>query len=232
MAEHDLLSTREKEVAELLLQGKSNKQIALTLAISERTVEFHLKNVYIKLGVRSRGEAILKLGKSTGVISSDELRESAVAHMDESAENGGMPNDRRIPMRKILTIIGGILLGAALLLVALVLVLGPAKGVTFQSIATAHVPLNPVSASLTMDSSWEAIRQKMQASTLSGARFSWMARLPGYAPDGVNAPAQVFHEEDWIDFANHRFRVIVRPCGQALRKLSMSVMGRQSLKLI
>ena len=89
MAEQALLSPREKEVAELLLQGKSNKQIALVLAISERTVELPVKNIYIKLGVRSRGETILKLGKSTGVISGDNLRKSAVARMEKSAENGG-----------------------------------------------------------------------------------------------------------------------------------------------
>jgi len=39
------LSRREEEVVDLLLQGKSNKQIALALHISERTVEFHLKNI-------------------------------------------------------------------------------------------------------------------------------------------------------------------------------------------
>jgi hypothetical protein len=38
------------------------------LGISVSTVEFHLKNVYAKLEVRSRAETILKLGKSTGVI--------------------------------------------------------------------------------------------------------------------------------------------------------------------
>ncbi len=59
-------SKREIEVAELLLQGKSNKQIALLLGISEHTVEFHLKNIYEKLGVSSRTEAILILGKTSG----------------------------------------------------------------------------------------------------------------------------------------------------------------------
>lgn len=37
-----VLSRREKDVVDLLLQGKSNKQIALALGVSERTVEFHL----------------------------------------------------------------------------------------------------------------------------------------------------------------------------------------------
>ena len=41
-------SEREKEVVELLLQAKSNKQIALALGISVSTVEYHLKNVYRK----------------------------------------------------------------------------------------------------------------------------------------------------------------------------------------
>jgi DNA-binding CsgD family transcriptional regulator len=72
------LSKRENEVVELLLQGKSNKQIAATLGISASTVEFHLKNVYAKLELHSRTEVILKLGKSTGVIDR-EPQESIVA---------------------------------------------------------------------------------------------------------------------------------------------------------
>lgn len=68
------LSKREKEVVDLLLQGKSNKQIALALGIAKSTVEFHLRNVYTKLQVSSRTEAILKLGKSTGIIA-ENLRE-------------------------------------------------------------------------------------------------------------------------------------------------------------
>jgi len=80
------LSRREQEVVELLLQGKSNKQIASALGISEHTVEFHLKNIYSKLQVSSRSEAILKLGKSRGVFGG-KLGESAVEGMAESVHN-------------------------------------------------------------------------------------------------------------------------------------------------
>lgn len=59
------LTPREAEVAAQVLAGKSNKAIAYALHITESTVEFHLKNIYAKLGVGSRTELILKLGKST-----------------------------------------------------------------------------------------------------------------------------------------------------------------------
>ena len=51
MVQVNQLSEREKEVVKLLLQGKSNKLIALSLGISASTVEFHLKNVYAKFQV-------------------------------------------------------------------------------------------------------------------------------------------------------------------------------------
>ena len=60
----DVLSEREKEAAELLLQGKSNKQIAQALGISTRTAEFHISNIYAKLGVSSRAEAIVMLSET------------------------------------------------------------------------------------------------------------------------------------------------------------------------
>lgn len=80
-------SKREEEVVKLLLQGKSNKQIALTLGISDRTVEFHLKNIYMKLQVSSRTEAILKLGKSTGSMFAGVLGKSAVEGDSENVNN-------------------------------------------------------------------------------------------------------------------------------------------------
>jgi DNA-binding NarL/FixJ family response regulator len=50
----------EKEVAVLveLSHGHTNKQIALKLWLSEQTVKFHLRNIYRKLGIKSRTEAL------------------------------------------------------------------------------------------------------------------------------------------------------------------------------
>ena len=50
------LTEREAAVAELVAAGRSNKQVAAALFLSEKTVERHLTRVYGKLGVRSRTE--------------------------------------------------------------------------------------------------------------------------------------------------------------------------------
>ncbi len=52
------LSAREIEVLELLAEGFATKQIADKLEISYRTVAFHLKNIYAKLGVQSQSGAV------------------------------------------------------------------------------------------------------------------------------------------------------------------------------
>ncbi len=48
------LTPRELEILQLVLVGKTNKAIAREIYISEKTVEFHLDNIYTKLGVRTR----------------------------------------------------------------------------------------------------------------------------------------------------------------------------------
>lgn len=84
MNQENLLSRREKEVARLLVQGKSNKQIALELNISESTVEFHLKNIYSKLGVDSRVEANRKLWENPGILGESTVDEAGKMDMIES----------------------------------------------------------------------------------------------------------------------------------------------------
>ncbi|MFL5734284.1 MAG: tetratricopeptide repeat protein [Chloroflexia bacterium] len=50
------LTRREREVAALITQGKTNRQIAADLVVTERTVEGHINNIFSKLGFRSRAQ--------------------------------------------------------------------------------------------------------------------------------------------------------------------------------
>lgn len=58
-----ILTTREKEVFELLVSGLTTKEIALSLNISEKTVRNHISNVMQKLGVKGRANAVIELLK-------------------------------------------------------------------------------------------------------------------------------------------------------------------------
>jgi DNA-binding NarL/FixJ family response regulator len=53
------LTPREREILVLVAQGKSNRDIANTLVISERTARTHVSNVLTKLGLASRTQAAL-----------------------------------------------------------------------------------------------------------------------------------------------------------------------------
>jgi DNA-binding NarL/FixJ family response regulator len=59
-ADHPRLSKREEEILDLLAKGYRYKEIAESLAISFDTVRSHLKNIYDKLQVHSRTEAVVK----------------------------------------------------------------------------------------------------------------------------------------------------------------------------
>lgn len=56
-----ILSAREAEVARAAATGLSNKEIAMVLGISERTVKAHMGAVFEKLGVRDRLQLVLRL---------------------------------------------------------------------------------------------------------------------------------------------------------------------------
>jgi two-component system nitrate/nitrite response regulator NarP len=60
------LTDREREILEALAQGMTNQQLANAFGISLNTVKFHLKNLYGKLGVDNRAQAVAKyLGRAT-----------------------------------------------------------------------------------------------------------------------------------------------------------------------
>jgi DNA-binding CsgD family transcriptional regulator len=61
------LSQRESEIADLVCGGHSNREIAASLYISEKTVESHLSRIFAKLGVSSRvAVAAVMRGRSSG----------------------------------------------------------------------------------------------------------------------------------------------------------------------
>ena len=59
----NILTSREKEVFDLLICNKTTKEIAIILNISEKTVRNHISNVIQKLGVRGRASAVVELLK-------------------------------------------------------------------------------------------------------------------------------------------------------------------------
>lgn len=58
-----ILTTREKEVFDLLILNKSTKDISDELDISEKTVRNHISNAMQKLGVKGRAQAVVELIK-------------------------------------------------------------------------------------------------------------------------------------------------------------------------
>ena len=58
------LSPREYELLQLLASGQSNRQAAEALSLSPHTVGDHVKSIYRKLGVSSRGEAMVRAFRS------------------------------------------------------------------------------------------------------------------------------------------------------------------------
>jgi two-component system response regulator NreC len=54
----DALTQRESEILRRLAQGHTNREIAVALSLSIRTVEYHRANVMSKLGLRSRADLV------------------------------------------------------------------------------------------------------------------------------------------------------------------------------
>ncbi len=62
-----LLSDRELETLNLIVSGKNNQEIALNLHITEGTVKFHVSNIFVKLEVHNRTQAVLA-GIKRGIV--------------------------------------------------------------------------------------------------------------------------------------------------------------------
>jgi LuxR family transcriptional regulator, positive regulator of biofilm formation len=69
------LSNREAEVAELVSKGLSNKEVANQLFVTEKTVKFHLTNIYKKMSVKSRAQLIVWCLPHLGFVESEPARD-------------------------------------------------------------------------------------------------------------------------------------------------------------
>ncbi|HYS54861.1 MAG TPA: response regulator transcription factor [Thermoanaerobaculia bacterium] len=58
MTPRQRLTKREREVIRLVAEGKSNKEIAAKLRITERTVKYHMTSLFNKLGAENRAQAV------------------------------------------------------------------------------------------------------------------------------------------------------------------------------
>jgi DNA-binding NarL/FixJ family response regulator len=64
--EPNRLTPQESSVARLVASGKSNREIASELVVSVNTIEYHLTNVYGKLGIRSRSGLVAAMLRPEG----------------------------------------------------------------------------------------------------------------------------------------------------------------------
>ncbi len=85
------LSNREAEVAELVTKGLSNKEVANMLFVTEKTVKFHLTNIYKKMNVKSRAQLIVWCLPHFGFVEKDEkptIEQNANISMAQGATSG------------------------------------------------------------------------------------------------------------------------------------------------
>ena len=60
------MTAREREIADLVAAGRTNREVAEQLVLSAKTIEAHLRNIYAKLGVRSRVELARTVERDAG----------------------------------------------------------------------------------------------------------------------------------------------------------------------
>lgn len=86
------LTRRELEILKLVSEGRSNRQVAELLWVTDQTVKFHLANVYRKLGVRSRFDAA-RWALEHGILEpADEMLAHAGTHENGNGDVNGNVN--------------------------------------------------------------------------------------------------------------------------------------------
>ena len=96
------LTRRELEILQLVAEGRSNRQVAQLLWVTDQTVKFHLANVYRKLGVRSRFDAA-RWAEENGVLQVAESGE-VVSISDGPTNGNGNGNGSEptlLPVRRV-----------------------------------------------------------------------------------------------------------------------------------
>ena len=91
------LSNREAEVAELVSKGLSNKEVANQLFVTEKTVKFHLTNIYKKMNVKSRAQLIVWCLPHLGFVE-NETSQPARQEMPLGAGAAGAATINTIPV--------------------------------------------------------------------------------------------------------------------------------------
>jgi DNA-binding CsgD family transcriptional regulator len=84
------LSNREAEVAELVSKGLSNKEVANQLFVTEKTVKFHLTNIYKKMNVKSRAQLIVWCLPHLGFVESETRNEAPMSANSQSQQSAVM----------------------------------------------------------------------------------------------------------------------------------------------
>ncbi len=74
------LSPREREVAQLVAQGRSNREIAETLIVGVRTIETHVSSILAKLELSSRRQIAAWLAERSDVTTGRSVVRASVSH--------------------------------------------------------------------------------------------------------------------------------------------------------
>lgn len=101
------LSNREAEVAELVSKGLSNKEVANQLFVTEKTVKFHLTNIYKKMNVKSRAQLIVWCLPHLGFVETENRENPVQIQTTGTSNTAAMPTGNAPVGQAVQTIIPG-----------------------------------------------------------------------------------------------------------------------------